>query len=63
MLTDYSNLTASPNTPEYVLKKGIQILKYDECKATMTELKDNLIGQGCDNMQTGKVKAHGCGDG
>ena len=47
---NYSDLTASPTTPHYGFKKGIQIFEEDGYKVTIRELKDNLIGQGCVNM-------------
>ena len=50
MIMDYSNLTTSPTTPQYIFKKGIQIFEEDGYKATVSESKDNLVGQGCVNM-------------
>ena len=50
MITDYNNLTSSPITPKYGFKKGLHLFKEDGYKATVSELKDNLGGQGCVNM-------------
>ena len=50
MLTDYSELSASPNTPQYGFKKGIKLFEDDGYRATVSELKDNLVGRGCINM-------------
>ena len=50
MLTDYSNLSASPNTPQYEFRKGMEIFKEDGYEATVSKLKDNLVGRGCINM-------------
>ena len=50
MLTDYSELLASPNTPQYGFKKGIKVFEEDGYKATVSELRDNVVGRGCINM-------------
>ena len=50
MITDYSNLTASPTTPQYGFKKELQIFEEYGYKVTVNELKDNVVGQGCVNM-------------
>ena len=50
MITEYSKLTTSPNTPQYGFKKGLHIFEEDRYKATVSELKDNLVGRGCVNM-------------
>ena len=50
MIADYNKLTASPNTPQYRLKKGLHIFEEDGYKATVSELKDNLVGRGCVEM-------------
>ena len=50
MITDYSDLTTSPNTTQYGFKKGLYIFEEEGYKATVSELKDNLVGRGCVNM-------------
>ena len=50
MLTDYSNLSASPNTPQYGFRKGMEIFEEDEYEAPVSKLKDNIVGRGCVNM-------------
>ena len=44
MITDYSNLTVSPTTPQYGFKKRLQIFEEEGYKATVSELKYNLLG-------------------
>ena len=50
MLTDYSNLSASPNTPQYGFRKGMEIFEEDGYEVTVSKLKGNLVGRGCVNM-------------
>ena len=50
MIMEYSDLTASPTKAQYGLKKGLQSFEEDGNKATISDLKDNLIGQVCVNM-------------
>ena len=50
MITGYSNLSVSSATPQYGFNKGFQIFEEDGYKATVSELQDNLIEQGCVNM-------------
>ena len=50
MIADYNELTASSNTPQYGFRKGLEIFEEEGHKATVSELKDNLVGRGCVKM-------------
>ena len=50
IIMDYIDLTASPTTPQYGFNKGLKFFEQDGYKATISELKYNLIRWGCVNM-------------
>lgn len=50
MLTYYSHLSLLPNTPQYRFRRGMEIFEDDGYEATVSELKDNLIGWDCVKM-------------
>ena len=54
MMQEYFELEASKSTPMYGYRKGLKIFGDSGYQATVKELRDNLIGQGCSDVQTEK---------